>query len=498
MINVVRKGISMKKLVVIIAATLSVSLIGCSVSSEVNNTEDMDIVGEENFQDDASINSEAVTEELSYPSESYSNNFGESVSYVDGDEILITQSGTYEFTGDYLTSTIIVNVDKTVDEGVVYLILNDANIVSENSTPIHIMEAKSVEIVLEGENTIIQGAVVTDDLDFPSAAIYSKADTVIRGDGSLAVETLYQDGINSRDDLIIEGGTITISAVEDGVVGKDFVAISESNMTITAGKDGIKSSNDEDIDKGNLIISSGSFYIEAEQDGISAEQTLQIDGGSFTIEAGGGFVEVLNDITVGEGSGNVVQPSSILETSMKGIKGFDIILNDGEFEISSYEDTIHANNNVIVNGGSYQLLTGDDGLHADVDLVINDIQLEIIDGYEGIEGENVTINGGDIYVNVLDDAINASSESGYVKITDGDIYLKCKGDGIDSNGDLILEGGDLIIEVDAIYTGGDSELDVSGVITVSGGTIIDETGGEIDPTAQNGGTMPNRPSGNRR
>ncbi len=423
---------------------------------------------------------------LEYPTKDYLSDLSESVTFSDGEEILITKSGTYEFSGDYTTSTITVNVDKDADEGIVYLVLNQANINSQDSTPINVIEAKDVVIVLEGQNTVTQGAITTTDEEFPSAAIYSKADTVIIGDGSLDVTTSYNDGINSRDDLVIEGATINVDAVEDGIVGKDFLAIKEANLSITAGKDGLKASNTDEADKGNTLIVSGQLNINAQNDGISAEQILQIDGGSFDIKTGGGFVEVLNDITVGEGSGNTVQPSSLLEDSMKGLKGLNILLNGGELSISSYEDAVHADENLIINGGEYNILTGDDALHAELDLIINDIDLAVEDGYEGIEGSTITINGGDISVNVLDDAMNASSDSGYIVITGGTIYLACQGDGIDSNGDLFIEGGEIVIDVNAVYTGGDSELDVTGEYSITGGSVTDAMGNQVDANQTDG------------
>ncbi len=444
-------------------------------------------------QEPTSEASQSSVSALAFPDNSFADAIWSDAILISEPDALITESGTYEFAGDY--SSITVNVNKDIDDGAVYLILNGANVNSENGTPINIIEAQDAVIILEGENTVTQGEIITTDEEFPSAALYSRADTFITGGGSLVVTTLYSDGINSRDDLIISGGTITVTAIEDGIVGKDLLAISESNITVTAGKDGLKASNDEEADKGNLIITSGNFNITAQNDGISAEQTLQIDDGVFDIVAGGGFAEVLNEITRGEGSAGVVQPSSLLEDSMKGLKGLDLVLNGGELDISAYEDAIHANNNVTINGGTYHILSGDDAIHADINLVINDMNLVVENAYEGLEGDTVTINGGNISINVLDDAINASSETGYVHITDGIISLKAMGDGIDSNGDLTIEGGMITIEVNALYAGGDSELDVTGVYTISGGSVVDANGNNIEPVLQGGMAGAGNPGG---
>ncbi len=409
------------------------------------------------------------------------NNIDLTVEVLTGSNIVITSSGTYNFEGEY--ESINVNVNKEIDDGDIYLIFNNAIINNDNGTPINIVEGKNVIIELEENsyNKITQGNIITDDTEFPSASIYSKADLLLTGNGTLEVITNYNDAINSRDDLVIENTTIIVNSVGDGLVGKDLVDIESSNITIESLKDGIKSSNTEDISLGNIIITSGVFNITAQNDGINSQNTLQIDGGDFTIETGGGFKEVLNDITVGEGPGNSVQATDLLEYSMKSLKAEYITINGGIFNISSYEDAIHSNNTLTINNGEFKILSGDDALHADTDLVINDGNIDIENAYEGIEGSSITINGGELNVVVLDDGINASDEDGFIKITSGNIYVYARGDGLDSNGDLIVTGGTTVVEVDAIYSGGDSELDVGGDFQFTGGTLTDERGSLITP-----------------
>ncbi len=483
----------MKKILIIFLSIIAIAFNGCSQSDNI--IIDSELANEEvTSQEEQSVdkNNEAIV----FPQVDVVEEISSSPEIISDDEILITSSGTYEFTGDY--SSITVNVNKDIDEGIVYLVLNNANITSDTGTPINIIEAKDIVIVLEGENTVNQGEITTTDEEFPSAAVYSKADTVITGEGSLTVTTLYMDGINSRDDLIIENAVITVTAIEHGIEGKDLLAFDNANINVTSGRDGIRASNDEDFEKGNLIITSGNFQINALHDGITAEQNLQIDGGSFDITTGGGFVEVLNEITRGEGSGNTVSATDLLEDSMRSLKATNITINAGEFVLSSYEDAVHANGELTINGGNFDILSGDDALHADTDLVINYAKVLVQNGYEGIEGETVTINDGDINVTVLDDAVNANSDTGFVKITGGTIYLECRGDGIDSNGDLIIDGGDIVIDVDAIYSGGDGALDVSGTYTISGGSVTDENGNDIslNTSGPGGGMMqPNNQPG---
>ncbi len=544
----------MKKKLAILFAILILPLSGCTITDG---------------QTESSTSSNLRTDLLTYPTKDYMSELGESVQFVDGDEIYITESGTYEFAGEYLSSTITVNVDKEIDEGIVYLILNSAHISSENSTPINIIEAKDVVILLEGENTVLQGEITTDDEEFPSAAIYSKADTVIAGDGALTVTTLYNDGINSRDDLIIENNNITINAVGDGIVGKDLIAVKDANITVDAGKDGLKSSNSEDADKGNIIIVSGDFYIEAENDAISSENIMQIDDGNFELYSGDGYVEVIKTPSSGpvgggtngtnrpwesgmdrmqepaDGEAGAMQPpmggemsgmqppmsgemsgmqpptdgemgeipnseisgldideqteETATEESMKALKAINhLIINDGTFNISAYEDAVHSDGDLTVNAGEFLINAGDDAFTSQ-NTIINSGNIIIENCFEGIEGINVEVNGGDISINTDDDGINGSDQSGGVTISGGNIEIVYGqgGDGIDSNGYYTQTGGDIIISAPEGSDQMNAPLDVDGDVNMSGGTIVDENGNDVEASPSDGGMGGMMPGGNR-
>ncbi len=143
-----------------------------------------------------------------YSSENYTAGMASNGVSMSESDVVITSSGTYEFSGDYTSIT--VNVDKDVDKGTIYLVLDNVNILAQNGTPIHIMEGKEVVILLkEGTtNTVTQTGVTSEDVK--KGAIYTSADTVITGGGTLVVKTDYIDGINGRDDLIITGCTVMV------------------------------------------------------------------------------------------------------------------------------------------------------------------------------------------------------------------------------------------------------------------------------------------------
>ncbi len=396
--------------------------------------------------------------------------------------VTISTEGVYILSGSMDNAQIIIDADKDTDK--IQLVLDGVTMNCNGSAPIYVKSADKVFITL-AENTINQITVgsefVADEENNVDGAIFSKCDLTFNGLGTLIISDAYGNGIVGKDDVVFAGGTYTIIAAEHGIDANDSVRIKDGTLHISSTKDGIHV-DDEDIEKGFFYMQNGTVTVNAMQDAISASGTLQIDGGTLELSSGGGFEQVLNIITVGEGKGNTVQVTDTLEVSMKAIKGGNITINGGEFAISSYEDALHSNSDFVINDATIHILSGDDAVHADNLLTINDVTLTIENAYEGLEGSSITINGGTIFANVLDDAINASSSVGLLTINGGTIHLKASGDGIDSNGAFTMTGGDLILDITAIYTGGDGNIDVDGEVIYTGGTIVDINGNAIDPT----------------
>lgn len=181
--------------------------------------------------------------------------------------------------------------------------------------------------------------------------------------------------------------------------------------------------------------------------------------------------------------------------STKGIKAANqILISGGALNVKSYDDAIHASNdttlengqtplgNVTVSGGSITLYSNDDGIHADGTVTVSGGSIGIINSYEGVEGERVKLLDGFLTVISKDDAINATATSGAsIEIGGGQLYIYCKGDGIDSNSRTAYEG--------IVFSGGKTVI-----ISVSGGnSAIDSeqgykyTGGFVIAVMQRGG-----------
>ncbi len=393
---------------------------------------------------------------------------------VDGSKVTIASAGTYNINGSLADGQVIVN---TVDEGIVRIILNGVSISNSSGAPIYIANAQKTLIVLADntENFITDGNLyIYDDPeeDEPNAAIFSKDDLTIYGNGSLVVDGNYNDGIASKDGLIIAGGTVTVSSTDDGIRGKDYLVIKDGNITVDAKGDGFKSDNDEDFTKGYVFIEYGTIDIVSGGDAIAAETDVLIAEGEIILSSGGG-------------SGSYIDEN----TSAKGIKAVvNTIIDGGTFTVNSADDALHSSGNLSINGGSYGISTGDDGIHSDDILTINSGEINITKSYEGIESKVITINNGDLHIVSTDDGINVTEGGGdespggpapgdysssgdyYLYINGGYIAIDADGDGIDINGSVVMTDGNLIIH--GPTSDMNSALDYDASFKITGGFLV--------------------------
>ncbi len=401
---------------------------------------------------------------------------------INGSTVTIAAAGTYILSGQLTDGQIAVD---TQDEEAVRLILNGVDISNSSTSPVYIANAKKVVIVLaDGTDNKITDAPAyvsaNTDENEPNAALLSKSDLTIFGDGSLTVNGNYNDGISSKDGLIIASGVITVNAVDDGIRGKDYLVIKDGNLSITAQGDGLKSDNDVDSSRGYISISGGILNINAGNDAISAQTDVLISGGAFTLTTANGSSSALNE-----------------SISAKGIKGtVSVSIDTGTFFINSADDSIHSNGDITINGGTFDISSGDDGIHADTSLTINNGEFNITDCYEGIESALIALNNGTFHIIASDDGINvaggmdssgigqgmnpgggpgqdafsSNSGSNYLYINGGYIYVDANGDGIDVNGAIQMTNGTVIVNGPTENMNG--ALDYDRGFTISGGTLV--------------------------
>lgn len=396
-------------------------------------------------------------------------------------EYVITSEGTYIFSGNITDSMISV---KAGENDKIQIVLDNANISNANGPAIYIGEADKVFITLkEGSvNSISDGSdySVSDSNGELDGAIFSRADLTVNGSGKLTVNGNYKHGIVSKDDLVIVGSEIEVTAKNVALNGKDCVKISAAALKLTAGSDGIRSDNAEDATRGFVYIESGSFDITAANDGIQAETAIKLVTAEMKIVSGGGSAGTA------DGSGE----------SFKGIKAAsDIRISGGEYSIDSLDDAIHSNNTVCIEGGKFLLASNDDGIHADTDLAISAGEITVSKSYEGLESSRIFITGGRFDITASDDGLNAAGGNdssagnnpfggghggfggdafdngiGEIVISGGYMLVDASGDGIDSNGTFALTGG--VVLVSGPTNSGNGAFDYGSGARVTGGTLI--------------------------
>lgn len=455
-----------KKIVIIF---LTIILIGIGIFSYLYLTKDSKTTTKTNT--DTSINTDDGDEDIDWSKyKTYNLKLDSSTE--------ITKEGIYNISGNIKEGMLSINTN-----GNVKLVLNGITITSKDSPCIYVENAKNVVIDIEKNSTLTDSSTRgTEELD---GVIYSTSDLIIEGTATLEIHAKYKDGIVSKDDLKIKNGKFIIESNDDAIRGKDSVYIIDGEFMINSLGDGIKSTNTKDSDKGFIYIKNGKFDITSTLDGISAEDKLVIDGGEFKITTGGGS----SNSSKSENWGRWGNSSSSESKSAKGIKaGSNILINDGEFTISSSDDSIHSNNYINIKSGKFNISSGDDGIHADTKLVIDNGEININKSYEGIESANITINNGKIKVYATDDGINIGGgndssgmnrpgENNYTEtsnniltINDGDIYVSSVGDGIDVNGSAYINGGKIVVE--GSENNGNGGLDYDGEFKVTNAEIV--------------------------
>ena len=206
---------------------------------------------------------------------------------------------------------------------------------------------------------------------------------------------------------------------------------------------------------------------------IYSEGDLLLGGqGSLTIE--GGYEDGIHSKTA------LTMESGTYEitASHHGLNGKKALtVKDGTYGITTVEDALHSKGDVSVENGKMTILAEDDALHADQTLTVKNGTIDIQKSNEGLEGITVNVEGGDISIQSSDDGINGAGESEdgsavdiSVNISGGKVKIVPGGDGIDSNGNLNVSGGTIV--VDGPSDGGNAPIDYDGTATITGGTVF--------------------------
>lgn len=434
---------------------------------------------------------------------------------IEGTAVTVSAAGTYVFSGNCADGSITVKKGTTG----VKLVLNGLNLTSASALtgPILCKAGTETELVAEAGtvNSLSDSAANTDEK--AAVKINKQSKLVLSGTGTLNVSGVCKNGIKggAEADITVKEQNLNIKAADNGLASDNTVTVKSGNLTIEAGGDGIKSSPDRVDDAGNvddtvslgdIILEGGDVNITSAADGIQGDNSVTIQGGSYQIKTNDGYTTALAEDA----------------DSCKGIKSdSSLTINGGEFVIDSADDALHSNEYVSVLGGTFFIQTGDDGMHADTSLIVGSTETEsgpdvtIQNCYEGLEGGTVYVEGGNIRINSTDDGVNAAggndgsgsnggpgdgfnpgggrpggmgggpggrsvddraagSSEYAIYINGSTLYVNAAGDGLDSNGNLSISGGNIIVYGAAAGGPGSDNFpfDHDGTFAITGGSIF--------------------------
>lgn len=422
---------------------------------------------------------------------------------VNGTNVTISAAGAYTVTGSCTDGTITV----AKNAGDVTLTLDGLSLTSVSSAPIACKSGTNVTIAVK------EGAVNTLTDTYregasPKSCINAGGDLAIIGTGTLTVNGNNKNGIKADGNLTVSECTLVVNSLDNGISADNLLTVNSGNIMVTAEEgDCLKAAPDEITETtcGEIVVNGGTLNLTAEKnDAIQALSDLTINGGTFNMVTGGG-----NTVTYPDDD----------EGSYKAIKSDALItINGGTFNIDSADDAIHSDADVVINGGTFTIKTGDDGIHADKCVTVAGGEIKIPVCYEGVEGFDININGGYIYVDASDDGVNISSENlnnstetgnnggnapgfgggifggngggnapgfgggngggnpalngqgGTLTITGGTLIVDADGDGLDANGNIVMTGG-LVVTIGST-NGYDACIDYDGTFEITGGTIL--------------------------
>lgn len=197
--------------------------------------------------------------------------------------------------------------------------------------------------------------------------------------------------------------------------------------------------------------------------------------GQIKINTSGQIVLVLNGVTIKNSSSNAILIS----------KAYELDSSSFNYNTAKSLDVTKAGVKIVIADGTENTINGakssgaDGAIHAAVSLLItgetksNGI-LNIIASSEGIETEkHFFMSGGVVKIAAQDDAINAKTDSSCIVIISGgklliNSGLGNEGDGVDSNGYILVTGGEI---VSAAKPEADCGLDANQGTIIDGGSV---------------------------
>lgn len=398
---------------------------------------------------------------------------------ADGTTVTITAGGTYVLTGQMPAGQVVVNADGEK----VQLVLDGASVTSTDSAAILVRAAKKVWLTLADgtQNKLAtSGSFAEDDEYSIDGAVWCKSDLTINGTGALTVSSAEGHGIVCKDELALVSGDVEVEAARHAVQAQDAACVVAGTWSLTAGTDGIHCGDDDDAEKGSVLIVGGTVSIDAASDGVDAANVLEVDGGEVTVSAGDDGLHSERALQVDGGTVTVTK-------SYEGLEGSTVTVNGGVIDVTSSDDGVNAAGDPTGDSSAEAADAGASGPEAAAGQPEDPMGGGRAPAGDGRAPEDADAqaptstgqvpagSGGQVPADAGGQAPSAGGDMDYdstaqVTINGGKLTIQAGGDGIDSNGDLTVTGGETYVFGPA--SDGDGSLDFAGTGTITGGVVM--------------------------
>lgn len=278
---------------------------------------------------------------------------------------------------------------------------------------------------------------------------------------------------NSQSKDIADNTTASSASSDTGSESSSSTspdADSENNSSTSSDADststkGIKSD-------GALYVNGGTFTINSADDSFHSNSDATINDGTYTISSGDDGIHADSALLVNGGTITVTE-------SYEGLEGLNITINDGKIDITASDDGMNAAGGNDASGFGGRGGDGFKGMQTpDSARKSNDTSDNTQKSYDTSDTAQTT---GNITVaaqkqdNISDTAQDTdavSDDEMWMVINGGYVHVLAGGDGLDSNGDLTINGGE--VYVDGPSDNGNSAIDYGekSSFNINGGTVV--------------------------
>lgn len=291
-----------------------------------------------------------------------------------------------------------------------------------------------------------------------------------------AADSTTASGASSDTDSETASGTSSDTDSE--------AASSASYDTDTTSTKGIKSD-------GALYVNGGTFTINSADDSFHSNSDVTINDGTYTISSGDDGMHADSALLVNGGTITVTE-------SYEGLEGLNVTINDGKIDITASDDGINAagGNDQSGFGGmggdGFKGMQAPDAQKSDnaSDSTSDNTQKSddtsdtaqttgniAVAAQKSDDASDTVQDTGNITVaaqksDTSQDTDAASEDEMWMVINGGYVHVLAGGDGLDSNGDLTINGGE--VYVDGPSDNGNSAIDYGekSSFYINGGTVV--------------------------